>query len=311
MNVDALESAKWKNVADVLRYFSVFAIVENNPEAMKKAIEILLGIVGLFYPIANTAQGLLTKVPNNLFAVLTTIGGLASPEYLIYRGVRMIADKKSEKAKELAQSEADLCDGQDVLIIVCKNKLLSTELNNLINLEDDIDDQTIVGTKDGTVHTIIWNEPAWEAFRDKLTDQDKVLIIGKVKNAQPLAAEQIRFDQFGVRYGWSDNVASIEADPKVLSKKNEYNAFLSAMNDVQVSDKLKKNKKLKFDLVTAGKLAIFPPLLLRDIIREDAEVRKQQLLFGIYNFYIKDLDGFLHSKEDKKTQTAKGGNQNE
>ena len=36
MSIDALESAKWKNVADVLKYISIFAIAENNPEAMKK-----------------------------------------------------------------------------------------------------------------------------------------------------------------------------------------------------------------------------------------------------------------------------------
>lgn len=35
MNVDALEGAKWRNVADVLKYISVFAIAERNPEALR------------------------------------------------------------------------------------------------------------------------------------------------------------------------------------------------------------------------------------------------------------------------------------
>jgi hypothetical protein len=54
----------------------------------------------------------------------------------------------------------------------------------VIQAKDDIDDEAIVGVKDGTVHTIIWNESAWEAFRDKLTNDTKVVIIGKIKNTK-------------------------------------------------------------------------------------------------------------------------------
>lgn len=297
MSVDAVEAVKWKNVADVLKYISIFAIAENNPEALKKITEVLLGIVGLFYPIANTAQGLLAKVPNRLFSLLIKIGGFASPDYLIYRGVNMIATKKSEKAKAQAEYDASTYSNMVTLIIVCKNKLLSSEMNKLITAEDDLGDEMIVGTKDGTVHAIIWNESAWEAFRDKLTSNDKVLIIGKIKNSMPLTLEQVRFEGFGVKYGWNNNIATIEAEPKFLSKATIYNDLLSTLNSLQISDKLKKNAKFKFDWVAAGKLAIFPPLLIGDILRENTAVREQQLLFGLYKFYMQDLNEFLNPKE--------------
>ena len=253
--------------------------------------------MGLFYPIANTAQGLLTKVPEQIFSVLIKIGGFATPEYLIYQGVNMIANKKAEKAKAQAEYDANAYENIVTLIVVCKNKLLSTEMNKLINLKDDLDDETIVGTKDGTVHTIIWNESAWKAFRDKLTSNEKVLIIGKIKNTMPLTLEQIRFEKFGVKYGWDKNIATIEADSKVLSKTDKYKEFLSSLNSLQVSEKLKKDVKFKFDWVTAGKLAIFPPALIGDILREDTEITKQQLLFGLYNFYMQDLAEFLKPNE--------------
>ena len=297
MSVDALEAAKWKKVADVLKYISIFAIAENNPEAMKNITEALLGILGLFFPIANTAHGLLTRVPDRLFSALIKIGGFATPEYLIYRGVDFVANRKSEKAKMQAEYDTNAYENMVNLIIVCKNKLLSAEMSKLITAEDDIDDETIVGTKDGTVHTIIWNESAWEAFRDKLTSNDKVLIIGKIKNTMPLTLEQIRFEKFGVKYGWNNNIAAIEAEPKLLSKTKNYDDFLMVINDLQISEKLKKNAKLKFNWVTAGKLAIFPPLLIGDILHEGTAVREQQLLFGLYNFYMQDLAEFLRPKD--------------
>lgn len=306
MNVDALEAAKWKKTADVLKYISVFAIAEDNPEVMRKITEVLLGILGLNFPIANTVQGVLAKVPDRLFSALIQIGGLPSPNYLIYRGVNLVATKKIEKAK--IQNEYDICtsEARTTLFIVCKNKLLSTEMNKLIESEDDLDDGTIVGTKDGAVHTIIWNESAWEAFHDKLTSEDRVLIIGKIKNTRPLTSEQIRFEKFGVKYGWHNNIATIEADPKALHTENNYREFLSVIDSLQIPEKLKKSVKFKLDWLAVGKLAIFPPLLLGDIFREGTEVKKQQLLFGLYSLYLQDLDVFLDMEyqEESKDMSA-------
>ena len=297
MSVDALEASTWKNVADVLKYFSIFAIAENNPEAIKKISNALLTIIGTFYPAAGIAGGLLANVPDRLFSVLIKIGGFASPEYLLYRGINRIASGKAEKAKAQAEDDPDTYENMTTLIIVCKDNTLSTEMSRLIEKEDDVDEDTIVGTKDGTVHTIIWNEPAWQAFRDKLSGDEKILIIGKVKNTTPLNADQIRFEKYGVKYGWSQNIATIEADPKLLSRAKVYKEFLSAINDMQVSEKAKKNAKVKFDWLTAGKLAVFPPLLIGDLLYEDTAVKKQQLVFGLYSLYMQDLDKFLNTKE--------------
>lgn len=296
MNVDALECAKWKNVADVLKYVSIFAIAENHPETLKKITEALLGIVGMVYPIAGTAQGVLTKVPTQLFAALIKMGGLASPEYLLYRGVKYIADKKQQKVEMQEEEDSDVNDEMVTLIIVCKNKLLSTEMSNLIKLEDDLDEDSIVGTKDGTVHTIIWNESAWEAFHDKVSEKDKVLIIGKIKNIRGLTAKEIQFNKYGIQYGWHDNIAMIEADPKALKGGKEYEQFLAELNKFQVPEKLKKNAKFKFGWLEAGKMAAFPPLLIGDLVREETEVRKQQLIYGIFNLYLKDLNDFLEAE---------------
>ena len=297
MNVDALEGAKWKSVADVLKYISIFAIAESHPEDVKKILGVILSIVGMFYPTANSVHGILTKVPDKVFSVLITMGGLASPEYLIYKGANMIANKKVENAKAQAECAANIQDDKIILIVVCKNKLLSTEATKLIEAKDDIDNEEIVGIKDGTVQTILWNEAAWEEFHDKLTGTEKILIIDNIKNTKSLISKQIRFEKFGVRYGWHGNVARIEADPKVLKSANEYKEFLSVMRGLEISEKLKKNAKFKFDLSAAGKLAVFPPLLIADFLCEDKEVKQQQLLFGLYNFYMQDMDKFLNQEE--------------
>lgn len=296
MNVDALESAKWKNVADVMKYVSIFALAENNPEVIRRVLEVLLGILGMFFPYVKAAKGVLTIVPDQLFPVLIKIGGLASPDYLIYRGVKRIAEQKADKVKEQAAYDTIVNENKTNLIIVCKNRTLSDELSKLVKLEDDLED-SVVGVKDGTVHAIIWNEAAWEAFHDKLTDSQAVIIIGKLKSAKPLPLKQIRFDEYGVKYGWNNNIATITADPKEISKAAKYKEFLSVMADLQITESLIKDAQIKLDLFTAGKLALFPPLLIGDLLRKEAEIKKQQLLFGIYHFYVHGMAEFMNPIE--------------
>ena len=221
---------------------------------------------------------------------------MASPEYLLYRGAKRIATEKTEKAKSQAEYNTDEHENMVNLIIVCKSKFLSEEMSKLIDMDDDIDRETVVGTKDGTVHTIVWNEATWEAYRDKLTGDDKVLIFGKVKKIHPLTSEQIRFNEFGVKYGWNGNIAMIEADPKSLSKAKDYNDFLSVINDLQISEKLKKNVKLNFDIGVVAKMALFPPILIGDAVHENSAVREQLLLFGLNKLYMQDLSDFLASR---------------
>ena len=297
MRVDALEAAKWKNVADVLKYISIFAVAENNPDAVRRATEVLLSIIGIFFPIVNTANGILTRVPDKLFNALIKFGGFATPEYLLYRGIKAIANKKSEQVKDRDAEESLVSEDLDTLIIICKDKMLSTQMFDLINSQDDLDEDNIVGTKDGSVHAIIWNESAWLAFKDKLTQEDRVLIIGEVKNALPLTPGQVRFEKYGIKYGWNRQIATIEADPKALRKKKDYEEFLSAMDTIQFTEKQKKNVKMKFGWGTAAKLALFPPLLLTDFLRENPKIRKQQLLVGIYTLYMRDLAEFLNRDE--------------
>ena len=299
MNIDGLEAVKWKTVADVLKYISFFAVAESHPEDMRRIVEVLLGIIGTFCPMANTVQGYLAKVPDEWFPILIKMGGLATPEYLIYKGVNTIAQKKLERAKSQEGVREDVSKYEDIVtvIIVCKSKPLSTETIKLIETEDDIDNETIVGVKDGTVQTILWNEAAWEAFCEKLTGTEKVLIIDDIKHTNSLTSQQIRFEKFGVKYGWNGNVARIEANPKELKGANDYQEFLSAMDTLEISPKLKKNAKFKFDWTAAGKLVVFPPLLIADLLSENTEVKKQQLLFGLYSFYMQDMDEFLNQKE--------------
>lgn len=296
MNVEALEALKWQNIADVLNYLNIFSIAENNPKSIKKIIQILLDIVGIFYPVAKAAGYILASVPEKLFSALIKIGGFASPEYMLYRGAKMIADRKSEKARAKAEIDMNDCENMVNLIIVCKSSFLSEEMSKLIDTDNVIEGNTVVGTKDRTIHTTIWNQAAWEAYHNNLTNNDKVLIIGKIKNITPLKSEQIRFNKFGVKYGWNNNIVMVEADPKCLKNAEDYNDFLSAINDLQISEKFKENVKLKFDWGVVTKLALFPPLLIGDSVHENLAVREQQLLFGLSQLYIQDLSEFLTSE---------------
>lgn len=297
MNADALEAAKWKTVSDIFNNFiSPAALMAEHPEKAKKIASIVLNKLAFIHPACAIAGNSILKVPDEIANPLLKVGALLAPDYLIYFGLSKIADKKVDKATRTAESESNVDQNLTKLIIVSKSKLLSSEIDKLINTKDDIDEENQVGTKDGTIHTIIWNEAAWDAFRQDLPENVKVLLIGNIKDSPNITFRETKFEEFGVKYGWVNNIAKIQADPSFLSKKSTYNDFLSALKKFQMPKKAKNNAKFKFDLFTVGKLAIFPPILLADAFLERGKLTEQQLLFGLHNIYLNDLSTFLNEE---------------
>lgn len=141
-----------------------------------------------------------------------------------------------------------------ILVFKDKDELYSNLLRKLVDTKDDNQDTgEVVGTEDGSVEIVAWNEKQWLA--NKGTISSKVLFLGEVKDADKLIPIiDVKYNKFGITYGWAGNQAVIYADPKALKSREDYNAFLDKLkqqkNNIEISE---KQKKLGFNVRTVLK----------------------------------------------------------
>ncbi len=127
-----------------------------------------------------------------------------------------------------------------IIVVDDKTKKYGELLSALISTKDDKEDQ-IVGTKDGSVESVIWTEKVYADNQAQLSSNNKVLFIGESESAQAVAANincSNPFEQYGVKYGSLGNKAVIYVNNQVLSNNtsnyedffNNYVEFI-AQND--------------------------------------------------------------------------------
>ena len=99
------------------------------------------------------------------------------------------------------------------LIVVYKDEMLLNELRKLVETKDDTA-EGVVGVKDGSVKIVSWNEKMWLGQKKNGTINNKVLFIGDIKNTdQLIPILDVKFDKYGVMYGWAGNQALIYQKP--------------------------------------------------------------------------------------------------
>ena len=133
---------------------------------------------------------------------------------------------------------------QKTLIVVCKDELLTNQLKKYVETNDDVDEENIVGTKDGSVKIVAWSEKVWLDNKKAGNIASKVLLIGDIKGSDKLIPIiDVKYNEFGIKYGWAGNQAIITVDPKALSKESNYNAFFEALQKTAVSETFQQNVK--------------------------------------------------------------------
>lgn len=199
------------------------------------------------------------------------------------------------------------------LLVIYKSKDEVT-LNHLKKFVDTKDDDSknekIVGTEDGSVKIISWDEKTWidnkKAGNYGHLD-DKILFLGDIKGVDKLIPTlDIKFSRYGVSYGFSGKQAAIMVNPAPLRNKDIYKQFiedLKSVCDSPTADETKcfdpSNKKTFTTEVAATAIfALTNPVslasyLVTGAVMDAKLVYKQQLLYGVANLYLKDLDAFM------------------
>lgn len=123
------------------------------------------------------------------------------------------------------------------LIVIYKNEMLVNQLKKLVETNDDTNEETIVGVRDGSVRIVSWTEEVWKAQKKAGNISNKVLFLGDFKDTKTLLPiMETRFDKYGIKYGWAGNQALIVSDPNVFSNKELYKEFLDELTSYPLPD---------------------------------------------------------------------------
>ncbi len=200
-----------------------------------------------------------------------------------------------------------------LVVYKAKDEISLNQLKKFVDTNDD-ENGKIVGTEDGTVTIIAWDEKTWRDNKKAGNIghlDDKILFLGDIKGVDKLIPTlDIKFDQHGVSYGFSGKQAAIMIDPKPLFKKEAYDSFIEDLKQVcdaktvenkrKIDDFSDKKENIKKGAVLAG--LVVPLLWIGSVAAittyafGDAKtVRNQQLLYGVAKLYLNDLDKFMKS----------------
>ena len=193
------------------------------------------------------------------------------------------------------------------LIVVYKDELLVNQIKKLIEAKDDTDSDTAVGTKDGSVSIVSWTEKVWLEQKKAGNINNKVLFLGDIKGTDKLTPVlDVKFDEFGIKYGWAGTQAVLFVDPQVIAKKEDYDAFLQKFNSLPVPEKLKAKVEdtptpakvgvgiaAFFGVIAAGIAGA--AMFAKDVFTNKKAVKQQMLFYGIMNLYANHLEEFMNS----------------
>lgn len=187
------------------------------------------------------------------------------------------------------------------LLVVYKDKdeMILNQLKALVETKDDNTNGTVVGTEDGTVKIVAWNEKTW--IQNKKAGNtgdlaDKILFIGDIKGTDKLEPIlNIKFDEHGVRYGIAGNQALLLVDIKKLMNPKNYNYFLDDLKNITNLAIAEKGNVLKVLMSMAKNAIPFCGRILfaKDVVNSIQSVREQMLFYGITKLYLNDLDSFM------------------
>lgn len=219
------------------------------------------------------------------------------------------------------------------LIVVYKDEMLVNQLKKLVDTKDDIDGNTTVGTRDGSINIVSWNEKVWLGNKKAGNIKDKVLFLGDIKGTDKLIPViDVKFNEHGVKFGWAGNQAAIFTDVKALHDREDYLDFIEKLSELPVPEMIKKPKNIKIDISEVeakneeftevdtieknkkpqvlfdkakekivlgvgamGKTGLKVAAKTEDLLRDKSAVTRQMLFYGVVKLYENGLEDFMNA----------------
>lgn len=191
-------------------------------------------------------------------------------------------------------------EAKKTLIAVYKDELLMNQLKKMVETHDD-NEQCVIGTRDDSINIVSWTEKVWLGNKKAGNIQGKILFLGEIKGTDKLIPViDVKFDEYGVKFGWAGNQAVVYADPKVLTTREDYDAFLEKLSALPVPSFLKATKKSMAATGTDQNAESAGELSTEDVLEnadsDSAEVdekkhKKVDILKGVKKLFPTGADG--------------------
>ncbi|MBE0472104.1 MAG: hypothetical protein IBX55_21680 [Methyloprofundus sp.] len=181
-------------------------------------------------------------------------------------------------------------------------------LKGLISANDDVEGQT-VGTRDGEVEVVVWDDKHFEANKNTLSSEQNVFFVGTSKRvmSEINALEYFeKFSKFGIKIFENGNFAALIVENRD-TPNDEYEQFYSYCeeNQKRIKEKLelhsseeKLNGKVALASTLGGSLTKAVDLAYgaRSFVKGFSNKKKvinQKYLAGVQVFYFGHMQSFL------------------
>ena len=212
------------------------------------------------------------------------------------------------------------------LIVVYKDEMILNQLKKLVESKDDTSEK-IVGSKDGSINIVAWTEKVWLANKKPGNIQGKILFINDIKGTDKLIPVlDVKFNEYGIRYGWAGNQAILYVNSKELIERSSYLNFISELSKLPIPEMYKQPKNTKIKGIDENredlqseqqdndcknlflkakeqlakgvnqieKAGIKVAMNAEDYLRDKNYLVTQMLFYGIVHLYNDGLDEFMN-----------------
>ena len=218
---------------------------------------------------------------------------------------------------------------EETLIVVYKDEMVLNQFKKLAESRNR--DQEYLANHP-ELNIIAWNEKTWLNNKKAGNIRGKILYLGQLKGTKELIPViDIKFQKYGVCFGWAGNQAVLYGNRKNFKTKEEYLEFVSALNECSVPESIKEpinatfgeenDSEMQTDeevvepIETENKKGLFSKLkngigkgitLAKEkssdlidgwdnLTRSKKAVVRQMLFFGVDNIFKDGLDEFVKS----------------
>lgn len=146
-----------------------------------------------------------------------------------------------------------------IIVVDDKSIVYGELLSALVTMKDDSAD-SVIGVKDGSVETVIWNEKIYTDNQAQLGSNNKIVFLGRFDIAKSVGANincQNEFSPYGICYGYVSNKAVVYVDNTSLSGNKElydefyekYSAFMKFIGTDFAIGQIKDKVEIKTENV--------------------------------------------------------------
>ena len=172
-----------------------------------------------------------------------------------------------------------------------------------------------------------WTEKVWLANKKPGNIQGKILFINDIKGTDKLIPVlDVKFNEYGIRYGWAGNQAILYVNSKELIERSSYLNFISELSKLPIPEMYKQPKNTKIKVIDENredlqseqqdndcknlflkakeqlakgvnqieKAGIKVAMNAEDYLRDKNYLVTQMLFYGIVHLYNDGLDEFMN-----------------